>query len=489
MPTLVLMALAFLLEAALPAAPRPIPSTEFAARRAELSRSVGEDGMLLLLPAPALLRSADTSHEYRADSNVYYLTGIAQEGTAVVLMPGNEGLREILFLAPRDPAREIWDGQRLSAAEATAISGITTVWTADRLRPFLSAVLAGQSYGVSRYVPAREYRPFQAALRDGRARLWADLADVAGLGEHPDERQQLLFDLRQRYTGFEMLDIAPRLAALRQVKSAAEIDRLQRAIDITVEAHHEAMRRVRPGLGENALEATIEFVFRDLGGAGWAFPSIVGSGPNATTLHYIANNRRIEAGDLVLIDIGAEFDLYAADVTRTIPAGGRFTAEQAAIYRIVLEAQEAALAAVRPGATIPEVHARAVAVVRDGLVRLGLITGDDDDYRHFFMHGTCHWLGLDVHDVGDRDRPLEPGMVFTVEPGIYVRADAFDHLPPGPKSEALRRAGTAALRRYAGIGVRIEDDVLVTATGHRLMSGGAPRTIPEIEAAIAGRQR
>jgi Xaa-Pro aminopeptidase len=258
---------------------------------------------------------------------------------------------------------------------------------------------------------------------------------------------------------------------------------MQRAIDITVQAQMECARAVQAGLHENDFDGLIGFVYRRAG-AEWAFPSIVASGPNATTLHYMEGTRELSSGDLLLLDIGAEVGGYAADVTRTIPVNGKISAEQRAIYEAVQRAQERGIAATKPGATLSDVHKAALESVKESLVSLGLITdAASNQYRLFFMHGTSHFVGLDVHDVGARNLPLKPGMVITVEPGIYVRADALENSPLGKDADFVAKVGPA-FQRFKNIGVRLEDDVLVTETGCRVMSEKAPRALDALEALI-----
>jgi Xaa-Pro aminopeptidase len=462
------------------------PAVERAQRREVVARLVGAGGILVVPSAPSRRRNGDVDYEFRQDDTLLYLTGIAQEDTTLVLVPGNDKLREILFLAPRDPEREIWNGRRLTTEEAKTASGVENIWPSSEFEPFLDAVLTGGSWRVGRYAVSHEYEAFRGALRDGRAEVWLPMRDPRSIRSEPEGMTRFAARLRERFVGITIRNVLPALAQQRLRKSPAEIETLRRAVDISVDAHREAMRLARPGLMESDVEAAIEYVFRRQGASGWSYPSIVGSGPNATILHYEENSRALGAGELLLMDAGAEFGGYAADVTRTVPISGRFSADQAAIYAIVLEAQEAALREVKPGSSIPQVHARAEEVIRNGLLRLGLITdAKGDQFRSFFMHGTCHWLGLDVHDVGDRDIPLEPGMILTVEPGLYLRADAFDALPDTEENRRLKQVAGPVLRRFAGIGVRIEDDVLVTGDGHEILSAGAPRGMKEIEALMS----
>ena len=273
---------------------------------------------------------------------------------------------------------------------------------------------------------------------------------------------------------------------MRLRKSASEVQRLQHAVDITSEALGRAMAMAGRAEWEYEVEAEVEYTFKRRNADFWGYPSIVGCGPNATTLHYNESQGRVKPGDLMLMDVGAEYDHYTADITRTFPVSGKFTPAQADIYNVVLAAQEAGMRAARPGATKSEVHNAATEVIKDGLLKLGLITDRNSmQYRMWFMHGTSHWLGMNVHDVGSGDPKLEPGMVFTNEPGIYIRGDALDYLPKTPENDKLIAAIRPAFEKYKNIGVRIEDDVLITADGHRNLSQAIPRTIADIEAFIA----
>jgi Xaa-Pro aminopeptidase len=292
-------------------------------------------------------------------------------------------------------------------------------------------------------------------------------------------------------TGFNVHTAAPIFAEMRLRKSPMELQLLQHAIDITTEAFGRSMAVAGRSQWEYEVEAEVEYTFKRRNADQWGYPSIVGCGPNATTLHYVESQGRITPGNLLLMDVGAEYGHYTADVTRTFPVGGKFTPEQAAVYQIVYDAQEAAARATKPGAVFPnDIHGAALEVVKDGLLRLGLITDrESDQYRIWFMHGTSHWLGMNVHDVGGRGVKLEPGMVFTNEPGIYIRGDALDYLPKTPENEKFVAAVRPAFEKYKNIGVRIEDDMLVTADGVRGLTAALPRSIPDIESMIARASR
>ena len=316
--------------------------------------------------------------------------------------------------------------------------------------------------------------------------VWLLLEDRGS--RSPATREHQFADrLRRHYPQVRFRDATPLLLAMREIKSPAELALIRRAVDITAEAQKAAMARVLAATRENEVQATIEFTFRNLGACCWAFPSIVASGPNATTLHYETNNDPIVRDALLLTDIGAEVEGYSADVTRTYPASGTFSPEQRAIYDIVFAAQNETFPLMRPGHKFIEIHRKAQEVVGRGLLKLGLVTKNTPEQSELYLfHGPGHPLGLQTHDVYDRARPFEPNMVFTNEPGVYVRKDdivASDVFRKLPASE--QAAMRAAIDKYNGIGVRIEDDVLVTAGEPKVLSAGAPRAVRDIEALMA----
>jgi Xaa-Pro aminopeptidase len=277
---------------------------------------------------------------------------------------------------------------------------------------------------------------------------------------------------------------------LRMRKSPYELRLMQHAVDISIEGHQRAQAVAGRARWEYEVEAELDYTYKRRNADNWGYPSIVGCGPNGTTLHYQESQGRVRPGDLILLDAGAEYEHYSADVTRTFPVGGKFTAAQAEVYNVVLAAQEAGFRAIRPGAELSDVHNAAEGVIRDGLLRLGLITDRNSlQFRVWFFHGTSHWLGMNVHDVSVRGAKLDAGMVFTVEPGIYVRPDALDNLPKTPENEKFIAAVRPAFEKYKGIGVRIEDDVVVTADGYRNLSAALPRTVADVEAFIARAQK
>lgn len=483
--------------------PGPGPVEELAERRARILDRMGS-GIMILFGAEPKVFSNDVNYPYRQESNLFYLTGISQPGAMLVLLPGNRDQKEILFLPPRDPAREIWTGHMIGVEEARRRTGITHVWPSEEFDAFVKTVLRGSVYEKRPSEDDRDFRAIGESVENGTpVAVWL-LADASSRygSRYP---QALRFASEAaRYPAVQVRLATGLFRDLRVVKSAWELQRLQRAVDITRLAQRAIMRRASgpaanqagssgpggpggPGglLNESVLDGIILSTYR-AHGAHWGFPSIVASGPNATTLHYEENNREIADGELVLADIGAAVGYYTADVTRTFPVGGVFSEAQREVYEVVLDAHARGLAVVRPGMTMRRVHDVARKAIADGLLELGLITSTSgSQYRMWYMHGTSHWLGLDVHDVGGRDMPFRPGMVITVEPGIYVREDTLDNLDDTPRNRALIEAIRPAFERYRNIGVRIEDDVLVTEDGHRVLSEGTPRTIEEIEAFMA----
>ena len=463
---------------------------DVAARRAELMRQIGPDGMLILLAPPPKNRNGDVDWPFRQDDNLVYLTGLENAGTALVLVPGEASHREIAFSADSDPAQELWNGRVPTFDEVSARSGIREVASNTRFREFLRAAMEGRAWGTS-----QAYRSFataglpnwQRAVHSGKAVVWMVLEDRA-FGGPATAEQALLEELRRSYPELQVRDAFPLLTGMRMVKDPNEVATVQRAIDVTVEAQKAAMRRIGSARHEYEVQATIEYTFRNLGACCWGFPSIVASGRNATTLHYEANNDPIPAGGLMLTDIGAEVDGYTADVTRTYPQNGRFSPEQRAIYEAVLRAQTETMALMKPGARMGEVHEEAIRLLGEDLHKLGLVSRNErEQVRMYFPHGLGHQLGLRVHDVVDRSRPLEPGMIVTNEPGLYVRPADVRANPVYLALPANERAGIdAALTRYADIGVRIEDDVLVTAGAPRNLSAAAPRTVADVEAWMQG---
>jgi Xaa-Pro aminopeptidase len=392
-----------------------------------------------------------------------------------------------LFVKDRDPQRESWTGKILSHDEAKDISGIQDIYSTSKFPEFVNSILEGRAFDADRYVPTHEYDDFLEALKTNGVSVYLSFESRPGLDGELTTEFDFAKKLRERFIGVSVRDAWPLLTHMRQVKSDYEIKMMRRAIDISIEAHNAVWKAATQGAWEYQVEAALEAVYKK-NNADPAYPSIVASGPNATTLHYNTSQRQLQSGDLLLTDAGAEYNYYTADVTRTIPVSGKFTQEQKDIYQIVYDAQEACFQMAKPGSRLPDIHLKSVEVIKQGLKRLGLITDTTgDQYKIFYLHGLGHWLGMDVHDTGERWRPLEPGMVFTVEPGIYIRADALDNLPATPENEKFKTGVRAAFEKYKNIGVRIEDDVLITKDGYENLSGKLPRKITDIESAMERR--
>ena len=456
---------------------------DLAQRRQTVMEKMGNRGMLILFSAEVRPYSGDVAYEYRQENNLFYLTGIRHPDTTLVLMPQNSSRREILFLPDRDPRRELWDGKMASPEDVLDISGIQTVWSSSEFDSFLNSVLYGRPYRNQ----SSQFDDFFADLQKGVADVYLFMEPKPGLTGEVGEEFRFANRLRERFTGIQIRDASQIFQQLRVIKSPYEVKQLQEAIDITIEAQLEVMKILHPGLWEYEVEALIEYVFKKRNSFDWAFPSIVASGPNATTLHYQGSQRQIQDGELLLMDIGAEYNYYAADISRSIPVNGKFTPEQAAIYQLVLNAQKESIASIKPGVTILTVHQKATEVLKEGLLRLGLITDPStNQYRVFFPHGVGHFIGLAVHDVRSGDH-LRPNMVLTIEPGIYVREDSEERLVAQGVSEKELDKIRRALRKFMNIGVRIEDDVLVTIDGYQVLSKALPREISEIERLMEAR--
>ncbi|MCS6899645.1 MAG: aminopeptidase P N-terminal domain-containing protein [Myxococcales bacterium] len=426
----------------------------FHMRRAAVAQAMGT-GVMVLFSAPVAYRNRDVEHEYRQDSDFYYLTGFDEPESAAVLLADEGRGRLVMFVRPRHPERDVWDGRRVGVEGARELHGADEAFPIQELNNRLPELLRGRRRLFHRLGRYRD--------RDDLI-LWA-IDTVRARGRSP-----YLWPT-------EIVDPEPILHEMRWRKDEGEVRAMQRAADVTCEGHLAAMRRARPGGYEYEVDAALREAFRRLGSERCAYPPIVGAGANGTTLHYRANSGPLRDGDLLLVDAGAEVAYYASDVTRTFPINGRFSPDQRAAYEVVLAAQEAAIARCVPGSSIEDVHAAAVELLVVGMVRLGLLRGEpqklieEGAYRRYFMHRTSHYLGMDVHDVGayfidQKPRLMEPGVVLTVEPGLYISPQDED-APPG-----LR-----------GLGIRIEDDVLITPAGPRVLTAEIPRKIEDVEAA------
>ena len=460
-------------------------SDDLAARRARLLERFSPDTMVVLLSAPSRVYSGDVDYEYRQDSNLYYLTGITQEATALVLMPGNLTRREILFVAERNAEREHWTGRLLSRDDARDRTGIATVLSTSEFDSFIGNMLRRRSHGST--IDQKEAATFFGALGEGRAKVAVAL-EPAPSGAPPTETQAFVQRLRDRYVGYVAIDATPALTALRLVKTPYELTLLEKATAISVDAQLAGMRATGAGVFEYQVKAAIEAVHRAKGAVSWAYPSIVGSGPNATILHYPESDRQMQPGELLLVDAAANFGYQASDLTRTYPVSGTFSKPQRDIYDLVLYAHEEAVKAAHPGATLATIHERTVDVLKEGLLKLGLIADTTGtQYQMWFTHGTSHFVGLDVHDVGSRTEPLQPGMTFTIEPGLYIRQSVLDQLPKTPENLTLIQKVQPAVTKYTDIGVRVEDSFVMEAPGARTLAPNLPRTVAEIEAFMRAR--
>jgi len=433
-----------------------IDRKEFARRRKQLMRIIGRDAIGIVPAAPERLRNNDSHYPYRQDSDFHYLTGFPEPDAVLALIPGRAHGEVILFCRERDAEREAWDGPRAGAEGAV------------------------RDYGMDDAFPIADIDDILPGMIEGRSRVYYHFGrdaefDVKLIGWVNRVRGEVKRGARAPH---EFVALGHVLHDLRLYKTRDELRVMRKAARIAADAHLRAMRSAKPGMNEHEIEAELVHAFRKQGAVP-SYEPIVGGGANGCVLHYRANNAPLKDGDLLLIDAGAEYQCYASDITRTFPVNGRFSAEQRALYDIVLAAQRAAIAAVRPGRAFDAYHDAAVRAITSGLVRLGLLKGSVDKnlrehaYRRFYMHKTGHWLGLDVHDVGDyrvdgEFRELEPNMVVTVEPGIYIAPDA---------------KGVPA--KWRGIGIRIEDDVVVTRGEPEVITAGVPSDPDEIEALMA----
>jgi Xaa-Pro aminopeptidase len=469
----------------------------FFERRQQFTAAIG-DGIAIIPGAQEIGRNGDVHYEFRQNSDFFFLTGFDEPDAVAVINPAHAKERFVLFVRPRDREMEIWNGRRAGVEGAIATYGADAAYRIDQLDERL------RGYLLDRHT--LYYRLGHAAYDPRILRLLTELRAIRARGFTTPVRVE---------------DPGPLIHELRLRRSPAELALHRRACEISRDAHTEAMRVAKPGMYEYQVQATLDYVFRSHGSMRNGYPSIVASGPNACILHYTENNRKMENGDLLLIDAGCEFGYHSADITRTFPVNGRFTPPQRTIYELVLKAQLAGIAAAKPGLRYEAIHDATRRVLTEGLVALGVLPRSVEEslamhhYREFYMHGTGHWLGMDVHDVGDyriaRDsRVLEPGMVFTVEPGLYFdpeRESATYDLREYSEEEMWERRyrlGMAAARKleeeekarakkvthaipaeYRGIGIRIEDDVIITTGGCEILTAGTPKTIEEVERACA----
>lgn len=435
-----------------------IPQDEYARRRRQLMKMAGEDAVLLVAAAPERIRNADAAWPYRQDSDLHYLSGFPEPDAVLALLPGRRHGEVVLFCREREDERERWHGESIGTERAVSEHGMDDAFPIDDIDDILPGMIEGRARVYCHFGREPEF--------DARLLAWMRrLRQLRGGGVVPKE----------------FVALGHLLHDLRLYKSKAELRLMRASASIAAEAHLAAMRMARAGRYEYEVEAELVRAMRG-SGAVPAFPPIVASGANACVMHYQANRAPLRDGDLLLIDAGAELECYASDISRSFPVNGRYSREQRALYEVVLAAQLAAIEEVQPGRPFSAAHAAAVRMIAEGLCSLGLLAGDadtviaDGSYKRFFPAKTGHWLGLDVHDVGDyridgEPRILEPGMVVTVEPGIYV--------PPNERSVP---------ERWRGIGIRIEDDVAVTRDGNDVLTAAVPKDAEAIEAMLAGQR-
>ncbi|MBT2115759.1 aminopeptidase P N-terminal domain-containing protein [Dyella sp. LX-66] len=434
-----------------------IAQDEYARRRRQLMKMAGEDAVLLVAAAPERIRNADAAWPYRQDSDLHYLSGFPEPDAVLALLPGRLHGEAVLFCRERDDERERWHGESIGTERAVSEHGMDDAFPIDDIDDILPGMIEGRGRVYCHFGREPEF--------DARLLGWMRrLRQLRGGGVVPKE----------------FVALGHLLHDLRLYKSRAELRLMRSSAAIAAEAHLSAMRMAQPGRHEYEVEAELVRTMRSRGAVP-AFPPIVASGANACVMHYQANRAPLRDGDLLLIDAGAELDCYASDISRSFPLNGRYSREQRALYEVVLAAQQAAIDEVRPGRPFSAAHEAAVYLLAEGLCSLGLLQGDaetaiaEGSYKRFFPAKTGHWLGLDVHDVGDyridgEPRILEPGMVVTVEPGLYV--------PPGERS---------VHERWRGIGIRIEDDVAVTRDGNEVLTAAVPKEAEAIEALLAER--
>ncbi|MEK7431913.1 MAG: aminopeptidase P N-terminal domain-containing protein [Cyanobacteriota bacterium] len=412
-----------------------------------------KDGIAIFRNSDESVRSNDTHYKYRPDTDFYYLTGLTEPNSVAVFLPQHPEHKFVLFVRPRDPERETWDGRRAGVEGAVKDFGADISFSIDELDEKLPEMMKNMD---NLYYTLGTYEDFDSKI----IKMVSNLRKRVRKGDSAPT---------------SIIETSSITHSMRLVKKEEEIELMKKANFISQEGHIELMKTVKAGMYEYELEALVENIFRKNGANGVAYNSIVGTGINATILHYTENNTELKDGELLLVDAGAEYKYYCGDITRTIPVNGKFSKAQKEVYEVVLEAELEALKIAKPGVKFHDIHARAVEVITDGLVKLGFLKGsvekliEDEKYKTFYMHNTSHWLGMDVHDAGKyfvngESIKLESGMILTIEPGLYIQEGV-----EGVPSE------------YIGIGIRIEDDVLITENGHEVLSQRVPKTVEDIE--------
>ncbi|MFN7927265.1 MAG: Xaa-Pro aminopeptidase [Blastocatellia bacterium] len=428
-------------------------------RLTEFMSKMEPKSVAVIFSAPEILRNADTDYEFRQDSDFYALTRLNEPESVAVISPGHDKHKYVLFVRSRDKEKEIWNGLRVGVEGAISTYGADAAYEISQLSQVLP-----------RYLEGNQKLYYRFGLREEN-----DLRMIKYLNS-------LKAAIRAgKQTPSTVIDPSTLIHELRLRKNADEIESMRTAARISAEGHIAAMKACKPGMYEYQLEALIEYVFRSKGANGTSYQSIVGSGFNSTILHYNTNNAEIKDGDLVLIDAGAEYNMFAGDITRTFPANGKYSKAQQAVYELVLHANKEVIQMIKPGESFMALHEKTIDIITQGLVDLGLLSGDVKEniarrtYERFFMHRTGHWLGMDVHDVGrykleDGWRKIEPGMAFTVEPGIYIQ--------PGTEG---------ASEEFYNIGIRVEDDIVVTESGCEVLTSLVPKEVADIEALMKER--
>ena len=455
--------IAMLACAVMPATAQPLElDMNVFAQRRQIFINHMQPGSVAIFPSkPEYLRNLDVEYEYRQESNFYYLSGFEEPESILFITPDEPRYKYVLFVRKRDPRRETYEGPRAGVEGAMATFKSDTAYFYDDFKRSMDPL---PNYDRTLYY-------------------------TFGINPEADKLVTEMFIQRRSGCNCSIIDPSPIVAEMRLIKNEDDLRMgLKKAIDISAQAHIDALRSIKSGMYEYEVQAVFESVYRKNGSPRNAYPCIIGSGPNSTILHYNKNTRQLNDGDLILMDCAAEYGCYAADITRTVPVNGTFTKRQREIYQLVLDAQTAAMNMVKPGLTKSTLDTVINDVLGNGLVRLGFIK-EKKDFAIFSLHGYSHWIGLEVHDVGAYSingvsRKLQPGMTFTIEPGIYVRPDVFDKMKQAGYSDEAITVFRRNVQPYMDIGIRIEDDILVTETGHKNLSAAAPRDIEAIEAAM-----
>lgn len=466
-------------------------SVEMQQRRARLAESMGDYSALVMFPATLKTRNDDVQWPFRQNSNFHYVTNDPNLHSHFVLVKNNGNLEERIFTQLADPYFELWMGKLPTVESLEQQTGVDNILKLNLFEDFIHSLLTGSLANTEREFRYNqpEHLEFYRQVEMGNAEIWLDLGRNRSLNDDgiPTAAEEFAVKLRQKFPEVKIRNISSPLRLMREVKSESELAIMQKGVEITHKAHLAAMKEVQTAEWEYQVQAKVDQTFRSEGACCWSYPSIVGSGPNATILHYIANNEKILPGDLFLLDAGAEYEHYASDITRTFPVSGQFSKDQILVYELVYKAQRASIAQSLAGSNMKTLNQTAADIIAAGLIELGLMTDNTyDQISSYFVHGLGHSVGLDVHDAYEYYNDFVPGNVFTVEPGIYVRKkDVLEKDWFKALSDDEQKSVTASLDRFGGIGVRIEDQVLVTENSPIIMSIDIPVTVSEIEAAMA----